>query len=154
MACFSNRSGCIPIHVVFFRLWQESDVGTGAGLFEVSKIGDEYFTYIVDCKDAKACSIVLRGGSKDVLNEVERNLQDAMCVARNVVIKPTLVCGGGAIEMAISHALMEKSKSIEGVVQQPYQAVAQALEVIPRTLVVSSSLRKVAQARSFQSSRS
>mmetsp|Transcript_30233 Transcript_30233/g.115938 ORF Transcript_30233/g.115938 Transcript_30233/m.115938 type:complete len:117 (-) Transcript_30233:783-1133(-) len=66
-----------------------------------------------------------------------------MCVARNVVIKPTLVCGGGAIEMAISHALMEKSKSIEGVVQQPYQAVAQALEVIPRTLVVSSSLRKL-----------
>uniref|UniRef100_A0A7S0G3W3 T-complex protein 1 subunit gamma n=1 Tax=Rhodosorus marinus TaxID=101924 RepID=A0A7S0G3W3_9RHOD len=114
---------------------KESDVGTGAGLFEVSKIGDEYFTYVVDCKDAKACSIVLRGGSKDVLNEVERNLQDAMCVARNVGIKPSLVCGGGAIEMAISRALMEKSKSIEGVVQQPYQAVAQALEVIPRTLV-------------------
>jgi T-complex protein 1 subunit gamma len=54
---------------------QESDVGTGAGLFEVQKIGDEYFTYIVECKDPKACTVLLRGASKDLLNEVERNLQ-------------------------------------------------------------------------------
>ena len=49
---------------------QESDVGTGCGLFEVRKIGDEYFTYLVECKDPKACTIVLRGASKDILNEV------------------------------------------------------------------------------------
>jgi T-complex protein 1 subunit gamma len=54
---------------------QESDVGTGAGLFEVKKIGDEFFAFIVDCKDPKACTVLLRGASKDVLNEVERNLQ-------------------------------------------------------------------------------
>jgi len=114
---------------------KETDIGTGAGLFEVKKIADEYFTFVAECENPKACTVILRGGSKDVLNEVERNLQDAMCVARNVIVNPTLVCGGGAIEMALSHALLEKSKSIEGVVQQPYQAVAQALEVIPRTLV-------------------
>ena len=49
---------------------REEDVGTGCGLFEIRKIGDEYFTYLVDCKDPKACSIVLRGASKDILNEV------------------------------------------------------------------------------------
>ena len=54
---------------------QESDVGTGAGLFEVKKIGDEFFAYIVECKDPKACTVLLRGASKDLLNEVERNLQ-------------------------------------------------------------------------------
>lgn len=54
---------------------QESDVGTGAGLFEVKKIGDEFFAFIVDCKDPKACTVLLRGPSKDLLNEVERNLQ-------------------------------------------------------------------------------
>jgi T-complex protein 1 subunit gamma len=54
---------------------QESDVGTGAGLFEIKKIGDEFFAFIVDCKDPKACTGLLRGASKDVLNEVERNLQ-------------------------------------------------------------------------------
>lgn len=54
---------------------QESDIGTGAGVFEVKKIGDEFFAFIVDCKDPKACTVLLRGASKDLLNEVERNLQ-------------------------------------------------------------------------------
>ena len=53
---------------------QESDVGTECGLFEVKKIGDDYFTFMTKCKNPKACSIVLRGASKDVLNEIERNL--------------------------------------------------------------------------------
>ena len=49
---------------------RESDIGTGAGLFEVVKIGDEFFTFVVDCKEPKACTIVLRGASRDILNEV------------------------------------------------------------------------------------
>ena len=49
---------------------KESDIGTGAGLFEVQKIGDEFYCFIVECKDPKACTILLRGASKDVLNEV------------------------------------------------------------------------------------
>ncbi|XP_020412140.1 T-complex protein 1 subunit gamma-like [Prunus persica] len=53
---------------------QQSDVGTRAGIFEVKKIGDEFFAFIVDCKEPKACTILLRGPSKDLLNEVERNL--------------------------------------------------------------------------------
>lgn len=32
---------------------QESDIGTGAGLFEIKKFGDEYFCYITECKDPK-----------------------------------------------------------------------------------------------------
>merc|ERR1712051_814783 len=112
----------------------ESDIGTSAGLFEVRKIGDEYFTFIEDCKDPKACTILLRGASKDILNEVERNLQDALHVARNIFLKPKLVPGGGAVEMEVSHLLTEKSKNLKGVVQWPYRAVASALEVIPRTL--------------------
>ncbi|KAG6929264.1 chaperonin containing TCP1 subunit 3 [Chelydra serpentina] len=114
---------------------REEDVGTGARLFEVKKIGDEYFTFITDCKDPKACTIMLRGASKEILAEVERNLQDAMQVCRNVLVDPQLVPGGGAAEMAVSHALTEKSKVMTGVEQWPYRAVAQALEVIPRTLI-------------------
>lgn len=113
---------------------QESDIGKGCGLFEIRKIGDEYFSFIEECKDAKACTLVLRGGSKDVLNEIERNLQDAMQVARNVLMEPKLLPGGGAIEMTIATALMEKSKSVEGTAQYPYRAVGEAFEVIPRTL--------------------
>ena len=49
-------------------------MGVGCGLFEVKKIGDDYFTFITESKDPNACSILLRGASKDVLNEIERNL--------------------------------------------------------------------------------
>merc|ERR1739848_917324 len=112
----------------------EADIGTGAGLFELRKIGDEYFSFIEDCKDPKACTILLRGASKDILNEVERNLQDALHVARNIFLKPKLVPGGGAVEMEVAHLLTEKSKSLKGVVQWPYRSLASALEVIPRTL--------------------
>lgn len=106
----------------------EKDVGTGCGLFEVRKMGDEYFTFITECKDPKACTILLRGASKDILNETERNLQDALHVARNLMLEPRLVPGGGAVEMAVSLALTRKQ------IQGPYRAVAQALEIIPRTL--------------------
>jgi len=112
----------------------EEDIGTGAGLFEVKKVGDEYFTFIEGCKDPKACTILLRGASKDILNEVERNLQDALNVARNLWLEPALVPGGGATEMEVAYTLTQMAKSLNGVIQWPYKAVATALEIIPRTL--------------------
>ncbi|XP_041980645.1 T-complex protein 1 subunit gamma [Aricia agestis] len=108
---------------------KESDVGTQAGKFEIKKIGDEYFTFVTECKNPKACTILLRGASKDVLNEIERNLQDALHVAKNLVLNPRLVAGGGAAEMALSLALAAKAPH-----HTPYRAVTQALEIIPRTL--------------------
>mmetsp|Transcript_41206 Transcript_41206/g.36541 ORF Transcript_41206/g.36541 Transcript_41206/m.36541 type:complete len:560 (-) Transcript_41206:437-2116(-) len=113
---------------------QESDIGTQCGLFDIRKIGDDYFTFMVECKNPKACTILLRGASKDVLNEMERNLQDALAVAKNIMINPKLVPGGGATEMAISAKLLEFAKSVEGLEQLPLKAVAYALECIPRTL--------------------
>lgn len=112
----------------------EEDIGTGAGLFEVKKIGDEYFSFIEECKGPKACTILLRGASKDILNEVERNLQDALNVARNLWLEPALVPGGGATEMEVAYTLSQMAKSLNGVIQWPYKAVATALEIIPRTL--------------------
>jgi T-complex protein 1 subunit gamma len=114
---------------------QPSDVGTGCGLFEISKIGDEYFTFLTKCSNPKACTILLRGPSKDILNEIDRNLADAMGVARNVVWNPRLCPGGGATEMAVAYGLARRARSVKGVTQWPYRAVAEAMEVIPRTLV-------------------
>jgi len=113
---------------------REEDIGTRAGLFEVQKLGEEYFSFVADCAEPKACSIILRGPSKDVLNEVERNLTDALGVARNVVIDPKLLPGGGACEMAIQKELYDKASGVTGVEQWAYKAVGTALEVIPRTL--------------------
>lgn len=117
---------------------RESDVGTQCGLFRIEKIGDEYFTFLDECNSPKACTILLRGPSKDILNEIERNLQDAMSVARNVVFNPLLAPGGGATEMAISVGLHAKARSIGGVEAGPFRAVADAMEVIPRTLAQNS----------------
>lgn len=77
---------------------------------------------------------MLRGASKDVLNEIERNLHDALGVARNVMVNPKLIPGGGAVEMELSCRLLEHADKIEGVQQWPFKALASALEVIPRTL--------------------
>lgn len=114
---------------------RDSDIGTGCGLFHIEKMGDEYFTFLEQCKNPKACTILLRGPSKDILNEIDRNLADAMSVARNVVFNPILAPGGGATEMAISTGLYEYAKSIEGIEVGPIKAVAEAMEVIPRTLI-------------------
>lgn len=113
---------------------REEDIGTGCGLFEMRKIGEEYFAFFEECKDPKACTIILRGGSKDVLNEIERNLSDAMQVVRNVVFDPRLLPGGGATEMAVSVGLRKAGLKLEGIQQGPFLAVGEAMEVIPRTL--------------------
>merc|ERR1712113_375909 len=112
----------------------ESMVGTRCGLFKVKKIGEEYFTYLTECEEPQACTIILRGATKDVLNEMERNLHDAFSVARNILLEPRLLAGGGATEMEVSMRLKEKAKSEEGTKQYSYKAVADALEVIPRSL--------------------
>lgn len=134
---------------------QDSDIGTGCGEFEMKKIGDEWFCFLDECKDPKACTIILRGGSKDVLNEIERNLHDAMEVVRNVVYDPKLLPGGGATEMAVAMGLRRAGLKVEGVQQRPFQAVGEAMEVIPRTLAQNcgvSVIRTVTQLRAKHAS--
>lgn len=115
---------------------RDSDVGTRCGLFHITKLGDEYFTFLEKCEDPKACTILLRGPSKDILNEIDRNLADAMSVARNMVFHPYLAPGGGATEMAISVGLAKfAGQPMEGVEMSAVAAVADAFEVIPRTLI-------------------
>lgn len=94
---------------------KEEDVGTDCGQFEVRKIGDDYFSFMTECENPSACSIVLRGASKDVLNEIERNLHDAMGVARNVLQNPHLVPGGGALEMELACRLNDHALTVEGI---------------------------------------
>jgi len=121
---------------------KESDLGV-CGLFEVRKIGDEYYSFIEECKNSKSCTVLLRGPSKDVLSEVERNLADAMHVVKNIILDPRMVPGGGAFEMAVSQGLLEKSKTIKGIEQKPYEALANALEVIPRTLADNCGVKSI-----------
>lgn len=94
-----------------------------------------YFTFLDECVAPKACTILLRGPSKDILSEIDRNLADAMAVARNVVFHPLLAPGGGATELAIASALLKEGRANEGADGEGMRAIADALEVIPRTLI-------------------
>lgn len=113
------------------------DVGIGAGLFEVQRLGEDYFTFIVDCKEPRTCTVVLRGASKDIINETERNFNDALCVARNVFLDPRLTNGGGAVEMYLSIRLRREGRFVCGKGDLAYNSVADSLEVVPRVLANS-----------------
>jgi T-complex protein 1 subunit gamma len=113
----------------------ESDVGTQCKLFYSEKVtSEEWYSFFVECEDPKACTIIVRGGTKDTQPAVGPKLNDAMQVAKTIIASPSLLPGGGATEMAVAQGLRERGKAIEGVQQVPYLAVAEALEVIPRTL--------------------
>ncbi|CAI2347067.1 unnamed protein product [Caenorhabditis sp. 36 PRJEB53466] len=130
---------------------RDEDVGHGAQLFEVIKIADEYYTFVTS-DTTTACTVVLRGPSKDVINEVERNLQDSLHVVRNVMINPKLVPGGGALEMALSREIEQQGAKMEGIKKYPYKAIGLALEVIPRTLIQNcggSTIRKMTELRAI-----
>jgi T-complex protein 1 subunit gamma len=113
----------------------EANIGKGCGLFEVKKIGDEYFTYLLECKNPKACTILLRGASKDVLNEMERNLHDAMGVVKTLALNPAIVPGGGCAEMGMALKISQEAKKITGLARYAFEAVGESMEVIPRTLI-------------------
>ena len=91
-----KRGGIMRVHCTYIKYM--SFVDNYISVFFPCR----YFTFLVECDNPKACTILLRGASKDILNEVERNLQDAMNVARNVMVEPKLVAGGGASEMALA----------------------------------------------------
>lgn len=112
----------------------ESDIGTRCKLFEVRKVGDDYYSFFDECENPKACSVILRGGGKEVLQEVNRNLEDAICVVRNIMKDAKVLPGAGACEMAVAAFLRKKANTVQGQMAFPYKSVAKALEVIPRTL--------------------
>jgi thermosome len=105
-----------------------------AGLVEEVKIGDDKLVYVRDCKDPKAVSIVIRGGTEHVVDEAERAMHDALCVVRNVVEDTTYVAGGGAIESEIARKLEAYAKKVGGREQLAIEAFAESLLIVPKTL--------------------
>ncbi|EUD66010.1 T-complex protein 1, gamma subunit [Plasmodium inui San Antonio 1] len=116
----------------------ESDIGTKCGLFEVKKIGDDYYSHFVECENPRACTILLRGSTKDVLNEIERNLHDGMNVAKNIILEGKLLYGGGCTEMRVGQHLISQASQYDDSRKSIMEAVASALEIIPKILAQNS----------------
>jgi len=120
----------------------EKDLGY-AKLVEERKIGEDKWTFIEGCKNPKALTILIRGGSEKVVEEAERSLRDALCVVRDVVQEPRVVGGGGASETEISLRLRRWAEGLSGKEQLAALAYASALEIIPMTLAENAGLDPV-----------
>ena len=110
------------------------DIGY-AGNVEEKKIGDEKMIFIEECKNPKAVSILIRGGTERIVDEAERSLHDALSVIKDVVEDPRIVAGGGAPEIEAARRLRRYSEGLAGRERLAVSAFAEALEVIPITLI-------------------
>jgi len=111
-----------------------------AKLVEEVKIGDDKLIYVRECKDPRAVTIVLRGGSEHVVDEAERSLHDGLCVVRNAVEDGKIVAGGGAPEAEAAKDLKSYATTVGGREQLAIEAFADALESIPMTLAGNAGL--------------
>ena len=113
---------------------EKNDLGIAVD-FEVKKIGQEFYTFITGSRSCISPTILLFGPSRDILDEIERNLQDALSVAKNIFSKPMIIPGAGATELSIGNFLMEKSEKQKNDSFFIYKSIASAFEVIPKTLI-------------------
>lgn len=121
---------------------RSSDLGV-AGLVEERKLGDDKMIFIQDCKDPKSVSILIRAGLERMVDEAERALKDALSVVIDVVKKPKIVAGGGAVETELAKRTREYATKIGGREQLAVEAFADAMEVIPRTLADNAGLDQI-----------
>ncbi len=101
------------------------------------RIGDGEMLYVHGCQGSGASTIVLRGANEYMLDEMDRALHDSLCVIKRMLESSTLVCGGGAVEAALSVHLEEYANTLQTREQLAIQEFADALLVIPKTLAVN-----------------
>ncbi|MBS3131989.1 TCP-1/cpn60 chaperonin family protein, partial [Candidatus Woesearchaeota archaeon] len=111
-----------------------------AGAVEEKKVGDEEFTYIMECKNPKAVTIMVRGGTEHVTAEIERAVTDAVGDVAAAIKSGKVVAGAGAPEIELAMGLRKFAESLSGREQLAVNAFADAMEVIPRTLVENAGL--------------
>jgi len=117
----------------------DKDLGH-AKVVENRKIADGHMTFISGAKNAKAVSILIRGGTEHVVSEVDRSLNDALRVVADVFEDGKITPGGGATAIELAMRLRDFSNTISGREQLAVERFANALEVIPRTLAENAGL--------------
>jgi thermosome len=110
----------------------KADLGA-AGVVEERRIGNGLMTFVTETKNPSV-TLLLRGGTKQVLDGLERALDDALHAVKDVVEDEKLVAGGGASEIELSLRLREYAATLKGREQLAVTKFAEAMEVVPRTL--------------------
>jgi len=116
-----------------------NDLGK-ADLVEERKMGEDDWVFVEGCHNAKAITIVVRGGAERVVDEAERSIHDALCVVKDIVQRPKVVIGGGAAEAEVAMQLTSWAQTLTGREQLAASEFADALEVIPIVLAQNAGL--------------
>ncbi|WP_457591141.1 thermosome subunit alpha [Geoglobus sp.] len=111
-----------------------------AELVEEKKIGDEKMVFVTGCKNPKAVTILVRGGTEHIVDEIARGIEDALKVVAVALEDGKVVAGAGAPEIELSLRLKEWAPSLGGREQLAAEAFAAALEIIPKTLAENAGL--------------
>lgn len=117
----------------------EEDLGFAGSVAQKEIAGDQRI-FVEDVDDAKAVTLILRGGTEHVIDEVDRAIEDSLGVVRTTLEDGKVLAGGGAPEVDLSLALRDYADSVGGREQLAVEAFADALEVIPRTLAENAGL--------------
>ena len=110
---------------------------------EEKKIGESEMTFITGCPEAKSVSVLLRGGTEHVVDEIRRAFDDAVGVVSVAWEDGSVLTGGGSVLAALSRDLRTFAETVGGREQMAIEAFASALEIIPRTLAENAGLDPV-----------
>jgi len=111
----------------------EKDLGS-ANLVQQKKVESDKWVFIEGCKNPQSVTLLIRGGSQRVVDEVDRSIHDSLMVVKDVIEKPEIVAGGGAPEALLAAFLKDWSERFEGRQQLAINKFAEALEIIPLTI--------------------
>jgi len=111
----------------------EKDLGY-ADLVHQKKVESDKWVFIEGCRNPQSVTLLIRGGSQRIIDEVDRSIHDALMVVKDVIEKPSIVGGGGAPEAFLASNLKEWADSFDGREQLAIKKFAEALEVIPLTI--------------------
>lgn len=120
----------------------ERDLGEAA-VVEERTIENDNWVFIEGCKNPKAVTLLIRGGTQRVIDEVDRSLHDALMVVKDVIEKPMIVYGGGAPEAYVSSKLRQWGQTLSGREQLAVEKFAEALESIPLALARNAGMNPI-----------
>lgn len=119
--------------------FSKDDLGS-AGVVEQVRVGEEFMTYVKECRNPKALTILIRGATGHVIDEVARAIDDALGDVVSTLKHESIVAGAGSVEIEVSKELKKYANTLSGREQLAVQAFADTLEIIPRTLAENAGL--------------
>jgi thermosome len=122
-----------------FNDLSSKDLGA-ADLVEERKVEQDKWVFVEGCKNPKAVTILIRGGTQRIVDEADRSMHDALMVTKDVVEKPAIVAGGGAPEAETAFQIMKWTEKLNGREQLAAQKFSEALETIPICLATNAGL--------------